>query len=107
VCLDTCHAFAAGHELAAPGGLRRTLDLLVRTVGRGRLRLVHVNDSKDPCGSGRDRHEIVGKGHIGAEAFVELFRHPATRGVPMLLETPGTAAEHRAELAALKAMRGR
>jgi deoxyribonuclease-4 len=81
--------------------------LLVRTVGRGRLRLVHVNDSKDPCGSGRDRHEIVGRGHIGAEAFVELFRHPATRGVPMLLETPGTAAEHRAELAALKAMRGR
>ncbi len=58
VCLDTCHAFAAGHDLAAPGGMKKTLDALVKTVGRGRLQLVHANDSKDPLGSGRDRHEV-------------------------------------------------
>ncbi len=107
ICLDTCHAFAAGHDIAAPGGLKRTLDLLVRVAGRGRLRLVHANDSKDPCGSGRDRHAAIGKGRIGAEPFAELFRHPAMRGVPVILETPGQAPEHREELALLRELRGR
>lgn len=107
VCLDTCHAFAAGHDLAAPGGMHRTLDELVRTVGTGRLRLVHANDSKDPVGSCRDRHEVIGKGQIGEAAFGELFAHPATRGVPIVLETPGKATEHRAELTLLKSLRGR
>lgn len=107
VCLDTCHAFAAGHDLAAPGGVRRTLDLLVAAAGRGRLRLVHANDSKDGCGSGRDRHEVIGKGRIGVEPFAELFRHPATRGVPIVLETPGKALEHTRDLALLKTLRDR
>ena len=62
VCLDTCHAFAAGHDLAAPGGMKRTLDALVKAVGRGRLALVHANDSKDPLGSARDRHAGIGDG---------------------------------------------
>jgi deoxyribonuclease-4 len=107
ICLDTCHAFAAGHDLAKPGGLRRTLDLLVRTAGRGRLRLVHANDSKDACGSLRDRHELIGKGQIGEEPFAELFRHPAMRGVPLVLETPGKVPEHRREIELLKALRER
>ena len=107
VCLDTCHAFAAGHDLAAPGGLRRTLDQLVRTVGRGRLRLVHANDSKDVCGSARDRHEIIGKGQIGEEPFAELFRHPAMRGVPIILETPGKIPENQREIEVLRALRAR
>jgi deoxyribonuclease-4 len=107
VCLDTCHAFAAGHDLAAPGGVRTTLNALVRTVGRGRLKLVHANDSKDPLGSNRDNHERVGHGHIGSEPFAELFRHPATRGVPVVLETPGKAPEHTADLALLKTLRDR
>ncbi len=105
VCLDTCHAFAAGHDLAAPGGLKRTLDRLVRVAGSGRLRLVHANDSKDPVGSRRDRHERIGRGHIGLDAFAELFRHRATRGVPVVLETPGGAPEHTADLALLKQLR--
>ena len=54
---------------------------------------MHANDSKDPLGSTRDRHEAIGEGHIGKDAFAELFRHPATRGVPVLVETPGDA-EH-------------
>jgi deoxyribonuclease-4 len=107
VCLDTCHAFAAGHDLAAPGGVRTMLNGLVRAVGRGRLGLVHANDSKDRLGSNRDRHENIGKGRIGAEPFAELFRHPATRGVPVIVETPGKAAEHRRDIARLKELRDR
>lgn len=105
VCADTCHAMAAGHDLSAPGGLRSFLSAVVKHAGRGRLRLVHANDSKDPVGSGRDRHEVIGKGTIGLAAFRELFVHPATKGVPVLMETPGVAAEHRRDLRALKKLR--
>jgi deoxyribonuclease-4 len=105
VCLDTCHAFAAGHDLAAPGGMKQTLDALVRAVGRGRLQLVHANDSKDPLGSLRDRHESIGSGRIGKDPFVELFRHPATRNVPVVVETPGDAFTHRADIDLLRSLR--
>ncbi|RFS85396.1 deoxyribonuclease IV [Actinomadura spongiicola] len=106
VCFDTCHAFAAGHDLAAPGGVKETLDALVATVGEGRLRLVHTNDSKDPCASGRDRHENIGAGRIGEQAFADLFRHPAAAGVPFLIETPGRAPEpHARDIATLKRLR--
>jgi len=105
VCLDTCHAFAAGHDVAAPGGMKRTLDALVRTVGRGRLGLVHANDSKDPLGSSRDRHQSIGAGHIGKDAFAELFRHPATRGVPVVVETPGDASNTRRDIDLLCSLR--
>ena len=105
VCLDTCHAWAAGHDVAAPGGMKKTLDALVKAVGRGRLGLVHANDSKDPVGSTRDRHEAIGQGHIGKDAFAELFRHPSTRGVPVVVETPGDAASHRRDVDLLCALR--
>lgn len=105
VCLDTCHAYAAGHDLASPGGVRTTLSALVRAVGRGRLKLVHANDSKDPLGSKRDRHATIGTGTIGADPFAELFRHPATRGVPVIVETPGGLDGHARDIAVLKALR--
>jgi deoxyribonuclease-4 len=105
VCLDTCHAFAAGHDLAAPGGMKKTLDALVRAVGRGRLGLVHANDSKDPLGSRRDRHEAIGHGQIGKDPFAELFRHPATRNVPVIVETPGDATSHRRDIELLCSLR--
>jgi deoxyribonuclease-4 len=105
VCLDTCHAYAAGHNLAAPGGVRRTLNLLVKTVGRGRLGLVHANDSRDPLGSRRDRHAPVGDGTIGLDPFAELFVHPATRGVPVIVETPGGEQQHLTDIRALKRLR--
>ncbi|MGY1724128.1 deoxyribonuclease IV [Blastococcus sp. SYSU DS0533] len=93
VCFDTCHAWAAGHDLAAPGGMSATLDALEATVGPGRLGLVHVNDSLDECGSKRDRHTTIGEGLIGSGAygtgpFAELVRHRTTAGVPMVVETP-------------------
>jgi deoxyribonuclease-4 len=105
VCLDTCHAYAAGHDLTGPGGVRRTLDAVVRAVGRGRLKLVHANDSKDPLGSGRDRHARVGTGSIGIEPLGELFRHPATRGVPVIVETPGDVDDRAYDIELLKALR--
>ncbi len=105
VCVDTCHAMAAGHDLAAPGGMRAFLSAVAKAAGRGRLKLVHANDSKDPVGSTRDRHESIGRGTIGREAFRELFVHPATRGVPVLVETPGNAAGHRRDVRLLKRLR--
>lgn len=107
VCLDTCHAYAAGHDLARPGGVRATLNALVRVVGRGRLKLVHANDSKDPLGSKRDRHMAVGAGSIGLEPFAELFRHPATRGVPVIVETGGGVESQGRDIALLKELRDR
>jgi deoxyribonuclease-4 len=107
ICLDTCHAFAAGHDLAAPGGMATALHALADAAGADRLKLIHANDSKDVCGSARDRHENIGAGHIGAEPFAELFRHPVSRGVPLVIETPGrTAATHRADIELLKTLRG-
>ncbi|WP_046775229.1 deoxyribonuclease IV [Streptomyces yangpuensis] len=106
VCLDTCHIFAAGHDLAEPGGTKVTLDLLVDTVGEGRLKLVHANDSKEGVGAHKDRHANVGQGHIGREAFAELFTHPAMDGVPLVIETPGGKEGHAADVALLKELRG-
>lgn len=107
VCLDTCHAFAAGHDLATPGGAKELLDTLLDTVGAKRLHLVHANDAKDPCGSRRDRHERIGTGYIGRDAFAELLGHPAVAGVPVVIETPGTPADHAADVALLKQLAGR
>ncbi|MEW1887762.1 deoxyribonuclease IV [Streptomyces sp. NPDC085659] len=105
VCLDTCHIFAAGHDLAGPGGMKETLDLLVETVGEGRLKLIHANDSKDVSGAHKDRHENIGSGYIGEEPFRELFTHPATEGVPLVIETPGGKEGHAADVARLQALR--
>jgi deoxyribonuclease IV len=88
VCFDTCHAWAAGHDLPAPGGMTATLDTLVATVGPGRLALVHANDSLDECGSKRDRHATIGEGSIGIEPFAELLAHPSVADVPVVVETP-------------------
>ncbi len=105
VCLDTCHAYAAGHDLARPGGVRRTLNDLVKGVGKGRLGLVHANDSKDPLNSGRDRHAPIGVGTIGVDPFAELFVHPAMRGVPVVVETPGGERQHGIDVRALQRLR--
>jgi deoxyribonuclease-4 len=114
VCLDTCHLFAAGHDLAARGGVAGLLATLAPVIGRhtgaggpGRLRLIHANDAKDGCGSHRDRHENIGAGQIGTAPFAALLRHPATRGVPFIVETPGPRAAVAADIATLKALRGK
>jgi len=109
VCFDTCHIWAAGHDLASPGGMTAALDELVAVTGPGRLALVHANDSKDPCGSRRDRHENVGAGTLGPAAFAELLAHPAAQGIPVIVETPseGNAGTgHARDLATLLSLAG-
>ena len=108
VCLDTCHAWAAGHDLRAPGGMKSLLDEVAAAAGPGRVKLVHANDSKDPCGSLRDRHENIGAGQIGVDAFAELFTHPESRGAPVIVETPSKddGAGHTADIAALTGLAG-
>ncbi|MFG2866469.1 deoxyribonuclease IV [Streptomyces sp. NPDC048338] len=105
ICLDTCHIFAAGHDLAGPDGMARTLDELVATVGEGRLKLIHANDSEDVVGARKDRHANIGAGHIGEEPFRTLFTHPATAGVPLVIETPGGPEGHAADVERLKKLR--
>jgi deoxyribonuclease IV len=110
VCFDTCHAWAAGHDLAAPGGMAATLDALVATVGPGRLGLVHANDSLDACGSKRDRHTTIGAGSLGTAPFAELLAHPALTGVPVVVETPSEldgspSAGHKRDIGLLCSLR--
>ena len=105
-CFDTCHAWAAGHDVATPGGMTKTLDALVDAVGADRLWLVHANDARDGCGSARDRHESIGKGRIGVAPFGELLAHPAVVGVPVLVETPNDdGVGHPADIATLRSLR--
>ena len=105
VCFDTCHAFAAGAPLDEPGGTTRTVDRIVEIARPGRLRLVHLNDSMDPRGSMRDRHERLGRGHIGLPMIGELVGHPATEGVPFILETPGSRDPGSDQIALVKELR--
>jgi len=107
LCLDTCHLFAAGHDLTAPDGTDDLFARIEAAAGPGRLRLVHANDSKAGCGSHLDRHENVGAGRIGAEPFRALLAHPATAGVPFVVETPSPADGngHAADTALLRSLR--
>ena len=105
VCLDTCHVFAAGHDIAKKGGMTETLDLLVKIVGIERIQLSHANDSMDVCGALKDRHQNIGDGEIGVKPFEELLAHPAVQNAPLILETPGMEPEHGREVAMLSKMR--
>lgn len=90
VCLDTCHAFAAGHELRTPQGLDATLTALDQALPGGlqRLALLHLNDSAGDLGQHKDRHAHIGQGRIGLDGFELLLNHPRLRHLPMVLETP-------------------
>lgn len=88
VCIDTCHAFAAGYDITTPQGLEKTLKELDREVGLEHIDLIHLNDSKFPLGSRRDRHEHIGQGKIGLEGFRLIVNHKDLRDKPFILETP-------------------
>lgn len=108
VCLDTCHAFAAGYELRTPEGLEGMLEELDREVGLARLTCVHANDSKGALGSNVDRHENIGQGQLGEETFARLLAHPALRHLPFILEVPGYDGEgpDRENVATLRRLAG-
>ena len=93
LCLDTCHLFAAGFDLRTREGIDRALEALDAACGLERLELLHVNDSKTPLGSNRDRHANIGEGELGRDAFREIVNHPAFAGLPGILEVPGFDGE--------------
>jgi deoxyribonuclease-4 len=105
ICLDTCHVFAAGHDIKKKGGMTETLDLLVQIAGIERIQLIHANDSMDVLGALKDRHQNLGDGEIGLDPFKELLAHPAIKNAPLILETPGEEPEHSKEVELLKKFR--
>ncbi|XP_051791100.1 probable endonuclease 4 isoform X2 [Erpetoichthys calabaricus] len=88
VCLDTCHAFAAGYDLSARGGVKKMLDEFDAQVGMKYLMAIHLNDSKGMLECHKDRHENIGYGHIGLDGFRQVMNEPRLRKIPMILETP-------------------
>ena len=107
ICLDTCHVFAAGYDLATREGHEQTMRTLEQVVGLDRLAVIHLNDSKTECGSHKDRHEHIGKGHIGQKGFGFLVNDNRLQDVPMILETPkgDDLAEDRENLRLLRSLR--
>lgn len=102
VCLDTCHVWDAGYDIASD--LDGVLDEFDRVVGLERLRAVHLNDSMNPLGAHKDRHDVIGGGFIGFEALHAVTRHPVLRDLPFFLETPhDTLAGYADEIARLRA----
>lgn len=88
VCMDTCHIFAAGYPLSAPEEYKKTMQQFDEIIGLDRLKIIHMNDSKKEFGSKKDRHEHIGKGCIGLEAFRNIVNDKKLKKVPMILETP-------------------
>jgi len=87
-CIDSCHVFARGYDLRSEDEVDRMVADIEGAAGPGRVRLLHLNDSRDGCGSGRDRHQHLGQGSIGATGLRNFLMHPALRALPVILETP-------------------
>lgn len=100
VCLDTCHVFDGGYDIV--GNLDAVLERFDRLVGLGRLRAIHLNDSKNPFESHKDRHEKIGQGSIGFEAMERIINHPALRKLPFFLETPNELPGYADEIKRLR-----
>ncbi|WP_417044218.1 deoxyribonuclease IV [Dysosmobacter sp.] len=100
VCLDTCHVWDAGYDIA--DHLDAVLEEFDHVIGLDRLRAIHLNDSKNPLGSHKDRHACIGQGAIGLEALVRVIRHPALKDLPFCLETPNDLSGYAGEIALLR-----
>lgn len=100
ICFDTCHVWDGGYDIVGdPDGVLTTFDAI---IGLDKLKAVHFNDSKNPCGSRKDRHEKLGQGCIGEEAMKRLLRHPALDDRPFILETPNDEAGYCEEIAVMR-----
>ena len=104
VCLDTCHVHDGGYDIV--NNLDGVLDEFDRVIGIERLRAVHLNDSKNPCGAHKDRHERIGEGYIGLKAFERIVTHPQLRDLPFILETPNELPGYAAEIELLRKLAG-
>lgn len=102
VCLDTCHVSDGGYDIASD--LDAVLDEFDRVIGLGRLCALHLNDSKNPVGSHKDRHERIGEGTLGTGAFAAIVRSPRLAGLPMILETPNDLDGYAREIALLRGL---
>lgn len=100
VCLDTCHVYSAGYDIV--NDLDGVLKEFDRVIGIDRLRAIHLNDSMTPFGSNKDRHEKIGDGTIGLEAFVRIINHPQLKNLPFILETPNDNVGYANEIAILR-----
>ena len=103
VCLDTCHVWDGGYDIA--GDLDGVLTEFDRIVGLSRLKAVHLNDSMNPLGARKDRHARIGEGHIGLDALVRVVNHPALRDLPFCLETPSDLEGYKREIGLLRSLR--
>ena len=100
VCLDTCHVYDGGYDIAQDlEGVLREFD---RVIGLNRLKALHLNDSKNPFHSHKDRHECLGQGSLGLETFRAIVNHPVLNKLPMILETPNELPGYREEIALLR-----
>ena len=102
VCIDTCHLLAAGYDIRTARGYAGVIAELEQTIGLERVRAFHLNDSKTGLGSRVDRHEEIGRGHLGREAFGRIVRDERFHRVPMVIETPGSLREDRRALQVLR-----
>lgn len=100
VCLDTCHVYDAGYDIVE--NLEGVLEEFDRVIGLDRLKAVHINDSKNPFASHKDRHEKIGEGSLGLEAFAKIVNHPALRELPFYLETPNDLEGYAKEIRMLR-----
>ena len=104
VCMDTCHVSDAGYDII--GDLDGVLEEFDRIIGRDRLKALHLNDSKNPVGAHKDRHEKIGDGYLGIEGITRIITHPALRNLPFYLETPNDVEGYAREIALLRSIRG-
>ena len=102
VCIDTCHVYDGGYDIVQD--LDGVLAEFDRIVGLDRLKALHLNDSKNPFASHKDRHECIGQGSLGLETFETIINHPQLRGRPMILETPNELPGYGAEIALLRSL---
>ena len=103
VCLDTCHVYDAGYDIV--NDLDGVLLEFDRVIGLERLKALHLNDSKNPFRSHKDRHECIGKGSLGLRTFEAVVNHPALQGLPMILETPNELPGYGEEIATLRRLK--
>ncbi len=102
ICLDTCHVSDSGYDIV--NNLEGVLEEFDRVIGIQKLKALHLNDSKNPCGSHKDRHEKIGQGFLGIETFERIVNHPVLSQLPMILETPNELPGYAAEISRLKSL---
>ena len=104
VCLDSCHVYDGGYDIVQ--NLDGVLKEFDRVIGLDRLKALHLNDSKNPFSSHKDRHELLGEGSLGLDTFRNIVTHPALKGLPMILETPNELPGYKREIEVLRTLAG-